>query len=69
MIPPLLTYDYLIVVYAELQPLAASSGGLVTPYNDLVTPHGSSLRREYYAHRLIVVYHQNISVVLFCSST
>jgi hypothetical protein len=31
-----------------MRPLVASSGGLVTPYNHGVTPHGSSLRQEYY---------------------
>jgi hypothetical protein len=70
-IPPcsLQPYDYLIIVYAEPGPLAASSVGLLTPYNHRVTPNGSLLRQEYYAHWRIVVYHQNISVVLFCSCT
>jgi hypothetical protein len=43
--PPLPPYYYLIVVYYEQRPLAASSRGLVTPYNHRGT-HGLSLRRE-----------------------
>ncbi len=66
--PPLPPYYNLIVVYAEPRPLAASSGGLVTPYNHRVTPHGSLLRREYYVPSADCrVYRQKIGVVLFYS--
>jgi hypothetical protein len=43
--PPLTPYYYLSVVYYEQRPLAASSRGLVTPYNHRGT-HGLSLRCE-----------------------